>query len=207
MAQAKALQSKAPMNLGTITHQTTPKERRSKVQQKRLDKEGKQREEDSKTSGKLNGGRHTFSGPETTTGKFRDTNLRTPQKPAELEYKGTARKPQEPAGPAYKGTGGRPPRHESEKAKPHRKTQSRPSRVDEYLGTDEEDEGGSDGGHHSDESTDMEAGMMDMENEEQAALRIAKNEDEKELQMEMDAKKEKLARKKKLQQLATKTRR
>ena len=207
MAQAKALQSKAPTNLGTIRHQTTPKDRRSKVQQKRLDKGTKQGQEQSKATGNLNGGRRTISGPGTAAAKSGDSNLRSPKKPAEPEYKGTARSPKESTVPAYKGTAGRPTRHEPGKGRPH-KPQSRLSRMDEYLGTDEEDEGDyeGEGGYFSDESTDMEAGIMDMENEEQAALRIAKEEDERELRMEMEAKKEKLERKKKLQQLSSKTR-
>jgi hypothetical protein len=93
------------------------------------------------------------------------------------------------------------------------------SRQDEYLGTDEEDEGeGSEmagsGIDESDGSSDMEAGAFDIEREEQAALRAAKEDDAKELALEMKLKREKEARRKsaieerrnKLQTLANRAR-
>jgi hypothetical protein len=84
--------------------------------------------------------------------------------------------------------------------------------MDEYLATDEEEEGefGDYGNYddlYSDASSDMEAGFDDVWEEEDAALKSARKEDEQELQRETAAKKEKLERQKKLAALASRTKR
>lgn len=196
IAKAQALQTKAPTNLGLIRHQSAQKERLSKLQQKRLAKEGKQQE--GKKDGKVVGGR----GAGTAAGKLAAVKTQR-EKPAEPEYRGTARPPP-PREPVYKGTAGRPPRPLADK--PKGKLQARPSRRDEYLATDEEDEGefyDEPNEYFSDESEDMEAGYGDMFNEEAAAARIARREDEEQEKLEAALKKEKLERKKKLMQLSS----
>ena len=81
--------------------------------------------------------------------------------------------------------------------------------MDDYLGTDEEDEGDyadDNDDYYSDESSDMEARLDDVEGEEAAALKFARREDEEEWQAELAAKKEKMERKKKLASLASRAR-
>lgn len=120
-------------------------------------------------------------------------------------YKGTAKPTQTPEPPVYRGTAGLP----SNRGGSDRRPQARNSRQNEYLGTDEEDEGdlGDYDGYYSDASSDMEAGMDDVDREEAAALEFAKREDEKELRAEMAAKKEKLERQRKLAALASRNKR
>lgn len=120
-------------------------------------------------------------------------------------YKGTAKPTQTPEPPTYRGTAGLP----SNRGGSDRRHQSRNSRQNEYLGTDEEDEGDLGGydDYYSDASSDMEAGMDDVDREEAAALEFAKREDEKELRQEMAAKKEKLERQRKLAALASRSKR
>ena len=87
------------------------------------------------------------------------------------------------------------------------------SRRDEYLGTDEEDDSevddydmDDDGYGYSDESSDMEAGLDDIDMEEQKALRAAKEDDAKELAYETQLKREKEERKRRLQAMAKRSR-
>lgn len=77
--------------------------------------------------------------------------------------------------------------------------------MDDYLGTDEEDEGDYAGDYddYYSESSDMEAGLDDVEEEEAVALKSAQREDEKEWQAELAAKREKMERRKKLTALAS----
>lgn len=186
MAQAKAAQDKAPVQAGMFKHQAGPKERLSKVERKRRQEEEQAKEKQGRLGKKP-----------TTMASAKDNK----DKPArqrgteELSYKGTAKPTQTPEPPTYRGTAGLP----SKRGAYDRRHQSRNSRQNEYLGTDEEDEGeyGGYGGYedyYSDASSDMEAGMDDVDREEAAALKFAKREDEEELRQEMAAKKEKLAR-------------
>lgn len=194
MAQAQALQNKAPVKLGLIAHKSVQRERLSKMQQSRLAKEAKL-QEGKKGAKPL---RSPATGVKGVTGRLVDTKQR--EKPAEPEYKGTARPPP-PKEPVYKGTAGRP---SVATGKARGKPQARPSRRDEYLGTDEEDEGDfyEQDEYYSDESDDMEAGFDDVFEEEEAAKRIAQKEDERELKLEAALKKQKLERKNKLAQLS-----
>jgi hypothetical protein len=204
MAQAKALQSKVPTHVGLIKHQAAQKERLSKLQLKKMQKEAKQHGNGIAARGK--GQSAPYKG--TAAAAAAAAKLRSPlRKPPSPPYKGTSRTtPAKDSGPVYKGTAGRPPRHGIKNGMAGRKKTlaGRPSKVDRYLGTDEEDEGDyDDEEYYSDESMVMEAGIMDMEEEEQKALRIARAEDEAELKAEMAAKKAKEERKKKLQQLSS----
>ncbi|KAK2749767.1 hypothetical protein FQN55_003003 [Onygenales sp. PD_40] len=217
MLRAKALQEKAPMQVGMIKHQSVPKERLSKVQLKKRAMEAKQKEAE-EAKGRRNGMVASKSSTANgLAGKPNGARAALLKSRGESEYKGTARPPPAQSGPEYKGTAGLPGRHGSAPGGAHGRSQNRRSRApvrDEYLATDEEDEGDYYGAgdydqddYYSDESDDMEAGLLDVEEEEQRALRAAKLEDERELQAEIKAKNEKLERKKKLAALASKTRR
>ncbi|KAJ5232553.1 hypothetical protein N7468_005509 [Penicillium chermesinum] len=138
----------------------------------------------------------------------------TPSKPAQAirkssspeisTYKGTAKPASKaPELPAYRGTAGLAStrRHNDRRVNGRR-------RMNEYLGTDEEDEGdyGAYDDYYSDASSDMEAGFDDVLEEDAAALRSARLEDEKEQRLEEAAKKAKLERQKKLAALASRKR-
>lgn len=79
--------------------------------------------------------------------------------------------------------------------------------MDDYLGTDEEDEGeyANDYDDYYSESSDMEAGLNDVEREEASALKSAQREDEEEWQAELAAKKEKMDRRNKLSSLVSRS--
>ncbi|KAJ9492290.1 hypothetical protein VN97_g942 [Penicillium thymicola] len=194
MAQAKAKQETAPVGVGLLRHQAGPKERLTKVERKRrmMELQAKEKEE---RSGKKAGSGVSAKGKPVV--RQRDS-----EGPS---YKGTAKPTQTPEPPVYRGTAGLP----SNRGGSDRRPQSRNSRQNEYLGTDEEDEGdlGDYGDYYSDASSDMEAGMDDVDREEAAALEFAKREDEKELRAEMAAKKEKLERQRKLVALASRNKR
>jgi hypothetical protein len=193
MAQAKAKQEQAPAGVGLLRHKPLPKERLTKVERKRrmMEMQGKERE------ARL--GRKTESGA-TTKNK-----PAVRQRDSEgLSYQGTAKQTRTPEPPSYRGTLGLP----SKRGTNDRRQQSRNSRQNEYLATDEEDEGdygGYDDGY-SDASSDMEAGLDDVDREEAEALKYAKLEDEEARRQEMAAKKEKLERQRKLAALASRRR-
>lgn len=116
-----------------------------------------------------------------------------------------ARPPIHAPASSYKGTMGTSANRKQERAR-HRQ-----HRRDEYLGTDEEDisdegldeeEDGDDYG--SDVSSDMEAGAFELDEEENKALRTAKEEDSQQLAMELRLKREKEERRKRLTSLANK---
>ncbi|EEH33643.2 hypothetical protein PAAG_04692 [Paracoccidioides lutzii Pb01] len=219
MLRAKALQEKAPTQLGIIKHHSVSKEKQ--LQQKRKAMEAKQKGVEGQKGAE--GVKNKIN--ESSATKSSNTNGQQTQRSSaaraallksrgESEYKGTARPPPTPSAQEYKGTSGLPSRRASNNVRANgwgkKKAPHKPVR-DEYLGTDEEDEGEfyddyDERDYYSDESTDMEAGLMDVEEEEQRALRVAKLEDEKELQAELAAKREKMERKKKLAAL-TKSRR
>lgn len=198
MAQAKALQQQKPLVVGQIKHHTVVKERMSKARRERLQKEARQQELKAGRGKKL----AEFRASPSVPGKLRGEKSIIRKNSTEPEYKGTARPS---STPAYTGTAGLPSRRGSSApvTKPSKAQAARRPVRDEYLGTDEEDEGDDYGADdyyddYSDASSVMEAGVMDVEEEEQAALRAAKVEDEREMRAEMEAKKAKLERKKKL---------
>ncbi|KAJ5896310.1 uncharacterized protein N7473_005709 [Penicillium subrubescens] len=196
MKQAKAMQDKAPAQLGMLRHQKVSKERLSKVERKRRLEEAKAQEKAARS------GKRPAPGP-ATAGKP-TVKRRTPEP---LSYKGTAKPAPTPEPAGYRGTAGRQSHRGTTDRRPNGKR-----RMDEYLATDEEDE--SDFGDYgdydnlySDASSDMEAGFDDMREEEDAALRSARKEDEEEMRAEMAAKQQKLERQKKLAALASRTKR
>lgn len=195
MQRAKELQEKGPQNVGTILHQPVPKKdtRSWHEHQQRL-KEAK-----AEARARRAGKKYVPKRPPPPR------RLSQSQSPPVPSYKGTAKpakSAQTPEKPAYRGTAGLPAKRSSNE-RSHAKR-----RANEYLGTDEEDEGdyGDYDGHHSDASSDMEAGFGDVDHEEGAALKSAQWEDEKELRMEMAAKKEKLERQRKLAALVSRKR-
>ena len=192
MAQAKAMQDKAPANLGRIQHRVEQKEKLSKVERKR-----RQAQEQLKVKAERAGKR-----VDTPSSKGRPAVKKpSPEMPS---YKGTAKPAPAPEPPAYRGTAGLPASRHANDRRAHGKR-----RENEYLGTDEEDEGDYGGydDYYSDASSDMEAGFDDVADEEGAALKSAQREDEEELRQEMAAKKEKMERQRKLAALASRAKR
>jgi hypothetical protein len=193
MAKAKAVQKEAP-KIGVLKHQSAlPKEKISKSEKKRRVEEATAKEKEAARLGKKSGlGAGSAAAKSAVKhGVEASTKRREVEEPG---YKGTSRPPP----PAYKGTAGRAPRQGG------RDRHRAPPR-DEYLGTDEEDAGdyyNDYGDYYSDESSDMEAGLGDMEREEFAALRAAEKEDAEDMRREAEAKKAKLERKQKLTALA-----
>ncbi|KAL2004978.1 hypothetical protein VTN00DRAFT_2828 [Thermoascus crustaceus] len=203
MLKAKEVQQKAPTQVGMLKHQAVPKEKLSKAERKKRALEAMAKEKEARQGKKVGTASGASAGVK-AGGKPGEGGPVKRREPEENTYKGTAR-PTQPL-PTYKGTAGLPPRRQPndlQKRAPAR--YGRPARRDEYLGTDEEDEGdyyNDYDDYYSDESSDMEAGLEDVEQEEEAALRAAKKEDEEDIRAEMAAKREKLERKKKLAALA-----
>lgn len=195
MAGAKAAQEqKAKSEVGLIKHQATTKVRLSKSERR------KQEEGERAMKAKL--------GKQPQHNNKVDKKARLdPKKRPESTYKGTAK----PAAPisSYKGTAGLPSQHRSSSADLRHKGGKSSSRYDEYLATDEEDEGDEDmpdDGYESDASSDMEAGAFDVEEEESRALREARADDAREMALENKLKREKEERRRRLKALARKRR-
>jgi SPT2 chromatin protein len=198
MAEAKAAQEqRSKSQVGLIKHQATSKDRLSKSEKRKLEqgekaikaKLGKQPQHSSKVEKRA---------------------APVAKKRPESSYKGTAR-PAQPIS-AYKGTAGLPSQHRSTSTDVRHKGGKKATRYDEYLATDEEDEGEESGGGEmvdeeaSDASSDMEADAFDLEDEESRALREARADDARELALESKLKRDKEARRKKLEALARKRR-
>lgn len=202
MKKAKELQQKAPMTVGMLKHQAAPKEKLSKTERKRRASETQVKEKGSKLVGK--GSAISRAGVESKAGIVSTGKVRTPE---ETSYKGTARSTQPPPQPEYRGTAGLPSKRGLDSMRGQYRY-GRRSRMDEYLGTDEEDEGdyADDYDDYYSDDSDMEAGLEDVEQEEQEALKVARREDEEEYRAELAAKKAKMERQKKLAALATRRR-
>jgi SPT2 chromatin protein len=195
MAEAKAAQTKRTTSeVGLIKHQATSKVRISKTERR------KQEDVEKATKAKLGKQPHHNSRVE------KRVRLDVKKRP-ESSYKGTA-KPARPIS-SYKGTAGLPSKHRASSADSRQKGGKAPTKYDEYLGTDEEDEGDEsvvDDQYGSDASSDMEAGAFDVEQEESRALREAKADDAKEIALENKLKREKEERRRRLEVLAKKRR-
>jgi len=211
MARAKQAQStKTPSGLGTIKHQQTEKIKHSKLAERKKEEQQK---------GKIAIPAPGQNGRTGLNGKV-DPRRRSAS-PAKKGEQVRPKQPKAPSGPlhgppqakppmpAYKGTIGQTPKKSREEMR-----QKKSNRYDDYLGTDEEEDDfvEDDDGHgygqdepdyYSDASSDMEGGFDDVEKEERLALKAAKDDDQKELEIEMRLKKEKQAR---LQALARKNR-
>ncbi|PYI21987.1 hypothetical protein BO86DRAFT_352729 [Aspergillus japonicus CBS 114.51] len=197
MAKAKALQEKTPTQVGMFKHQAAAKEKLSKVERKKRATEAQTKEKDSR-SAKKPGATATAAG----SAKPGATKPVKKREPEELSYKGTSRPTPRPAQPEYRGTAGLPAKRNPNELRAQ--SRSKRSRMDEYLGTDEEDEGdyADDYDDYDSGSSDMEAGYDAMEEEEAAALAAARREDEEEWNAEQAAKQAKMERLKKLNALA-----
>jgi hypothetical protein len=200
MMKAKELQTKAPTQVGMFKHQPVAKEKLSKAERKRRAMEAQTKEKDSRVAKKPG----TVSGGATGT-RSGDGKLARKRENEDLAYKGTARPPQTPTQLEYRGTAGLPSRRGSQEPKAQSRASKR-ARMNEYLATDEEDEGDFADDDYYSASSDMEAGYDDVEEEEAAALAAARKEDEQELRAELAAKQEKLERRKKLAALVAKSR-
>ncbi|EED16039.1 conserved hypothetical protein [Talaromyces stipitatus ATCC 10500] len=192
MAKAKAVQKEAP-KVGVLKHQAAlPKEKISKTEMKRR-MEAIAKGKEAARPGKRHGVSPAPNAKRVDGKPGFDASAKK-REPEENAYKGTARSAQ----PSYKGTANLPARHKDADRR-------RAPRRDEYLGTDEEDEGDfydDYDDYYSDESSDMEAGYGDMEKEEIAALRAAQKEDEEDIRREAEAKRAKMERRQKLTALA-----
>ncbi|OAP63491.1 hypothetical protein AYL99_02718 [Fonsecaea erecta] len=202
MARAKQAQVERPQQsqIGLIKHQATNREKPSKLAERRRQEEGKAKGAKEKSGGGrlANGGKQQDKSRSASPAKKTD-HPKVPRAPRPPLHA--------PASSSYKGTIGTA----SGRSKPAAK---RGRRYDEYLGTDEEDDSDDMGGYGegeeddygSDASSDMEAGAFDVYEEEQEALKAAKEEDARELALENQLKREKEERRKKLMSLASKKR-
>jgi hypothetical protein len=195
MARAKqAQETKAQTSVGIIKHQATNREKVSKVAERKRLEEEKIKAAKEKTAGR--------SGISNRPEKRRSVS---PSKRDQPRVPKAPRPPLHAPVAAYKGTMG------ISAGKPRQTAAHKQNRYDEYLATDEEDnsdmEGygeGEEDGYGSDQSSDMEAGAFDIDMEESRAARAAREEDAKEQALELQLKREKEERKKKLMGLASK---
>ncbi|KAL4927637.1 uncharacterized protein BDV17DRAFT_266134 [Aspergillus undulatus] len=196
MAKAKAAQQNAPTQVGMFKHQSVPKEKLSKMERKKRLMEAQAKEKDGKQLKKAGA-----SSSVSTSARLGNTKALHKRDTEEPTYKGTARPPPPPPQPAYRGTANLPSRNGDRRQLKANKR----SRMDEYLGTDEEDEGdyADDYDDYYSESSDMEAGLDDVEEEEAKALAAARREDEEDIRAEAAAKQAKMERRKKLATLAS----
>ncbi|EXJ74233.1 uncharacterized protein A1O5_02529 [Cladophialophora psammophila CBS 110553] len=201
MARAKQAQVDRTQQsqVGLIKHQATNREKPSRLAERRRQEEAKSKVVNEKSSG----------GRLATGGKRQDKSrsVSPAKKTDQPKVPKVARPPlHAPPSSAYKGTMGTA----SGRSKPAAK---RGSSYNEYLGTDEEDVSDDMDGYGEDEedyasdvSSDMEAGAFEVDEEEQRALRTAKEEDARELALETQLKREKEERRRKLMNLAGKKR-
>ena len=192
MEKAKAAQEAAKATgASSIKHKTAQK--LTKRERRRLLEEAKEQEKAAK-GGKIPQGHRSRSGTP-VTGK-----PGLSKKKPEIAYKGTMKKAPEP--PSFKGTM-RAAGSDSTREKEKKKGQAQ----DKYGGyaswsdlddaEDEEEEG-----YDSEGSSDMEGGFNAVEEEEMLALRSARKEDQEAFEEEERHKREKLERKRKLQELS-----
>ncbi|KAL6238722.1 hypothetical protein BDW75DRAFT_200812 [Aspergillus navahoensis] len=195
MAQAKAAQQNAPTQIGMFKHQPVPKEKLSRMERKKRLMEAQAKEKESKLAKKAG----APSG--VSAAKLGGSKPLLKREQEEPTYKGTARPTS--TEPVYRGTANLPSRNGVRRGQFR---SNKRSRMDDYLGTDEEDEGeyANEYDDYYSESSDMEAGIDDVEAEEAAALAAARREDEEDMRAEAAAKKEKMERRKKLAMLASK---
>ncbi|KAL9085733.1 MAG: hypothetical protein Q9165_007482 [Trypethelium subeluteriae] len=200
LEKAKAAQA-AKSSVGIIKHK--PIERLQKKDRLALKAEasGRKKPHDAKSTPSNKDARNGFKSEDASKVKL---------KPADSAYKGTMR-PSAAAPTAYKGTM-RPSASTTSLAKGHSsasdKSRSKEkgrmagyasySEADSFDEEDDEEleEEEEEGGYGSDMSSDMEAGMDDVFDEEQMSLRVARKEDDEALKEENELKARKEARKK-----------
>jgi len=199
MAKAKlAQEQRGPSQVGIIKHQAATKEKAPKSHLADRQKEDAVERHGRPT--KPNGAR----------GKSSDQNVSPAKRPELPKSAAFARQPPRLLS-TYKGTMGLQRYKSAPSTDPRRTGGKRTSRMDEYLGTDEEDEGDYDDDHQgsdydSNESSDMEAGMFDIDREEEKALKQAREDDAREEAVLKKHEKEKSERRRKMEALASKQR-
>ncbi|KAF2238103.1 hypothetical protein EV356DRAFT_564295 [Viridothelium virens] len=199
LEKAKAAQA-AKSSVGIIKHK--PIERLQKKDRLALKAEASGRK-------KPHAAKPAPSSKDTRNGVKSEDASKVRPKPAESGYKGTMR-PSAAAPTAYKGTmrasastpnlaKGRPsaPDKTRSKEKGRMAGYASYSEADSYDDEDDEEleEEEEEGGHGSDMSSDMEAGMDDVFDEEQLSLRVARKEDDEALKEENELRARKEARK------------
>ncbi|KAG8628455.1 hypothetical protein KVT40_004328 [Elsinoe batatas] len=183
--------------VGEIRHIKVEKKHLSRREKERLAAEAKAAQKDPKLKGTLqSAGRSRDGTPVTANGKVVD-----PKKKVDTGYKGTMRPAAAATAPAYKGTmrpGGAPKAAPPPK-RPRPGEQSRYKYAEDYSDEEEDDE--EDDGYDS-ASSDMEAGLNEIDQEELISAKVARREDEEALREEEELKRQKLERKRKLQALS-----
>jgi len=190
---ARAKQNQATIaTLGVIKHKQT--EKLSKKERERLAQEAAEKAKASAVKKVGNGAR---------TGSAEPGPQRPGEQPKEkrkvvdLGYTGTARPKAKSAEPQYKGTMGLPRPGQVRKPMGAQKEAPRYSRYADYSDEDLDEEE-----DYESDLSDMEAGLDDVEEEEEMALREAKKDDAREKAIENELKRQKQERKHKLSALA-----
>lgn len=211
MARAKAAQEQRGQNqVGIIKHQAAIREKTSRMMERRKEEEDKKK------------GLKSKLGPRFRPGdRIEKRRSASPTKGKEVvDARSTKPRVTQQSVSSYRGTMGLSSRkvQDQRDSKPprirRRIERKRHSRYDEYLGTDEEDDSeildaemDEEEDNNSQESSDMEAGAFDLEQEERKALKTAKEEDARELALEQSLKQEKEERRRRLQAMARKEKR
>ena len=212
LARAKASQQQRGLNqVGMIKHQPGLKDKASKLAERQKKPDNGQKTSSMRAASQV----------------ARNGNVGTSEGVRQIKPQPSLKTGDDPSGsPAlskpkstYKGTmgrSGRKTKHGSPlNAVPRSQSRRHQSaRYDDYLGTDEEedsdvaddDDTGGNSGYDSEGSSDMEAGVSDLEAEETRALKAAKADDAKELALEQKLKREKEERKRRLQAMVNKGR-
>ncbi|KAG9578252.1 hypothetical protein KCU77_g13179, partial [Aureobasidium melanogenum] len=190
---------------GQIKHKPveklTKKDRQRLVEEARAAQKGKPLPKDAKAGLKARGkSAEPLADPKT------GVSAKDKRKPVEVAYKGTMRS-NAPAAPAYRGTMGGPG-GAARKPLPKAPASSRSGygagrRYASYSDEEEEDED-EELEDDYESGSDMEAGVDEMYEEEEASARIARREDALALAEENELKRQKLERKRKLEELASK---
>lgn len=224
MARAKTASETVKSTVGVIKHR--PRDAVSMKKEILLQKKGlKKRPSPDPRDGLRHGMSANKTGPQSTTNLGAKNNPESRPRRKTLSppaYRGTAAPIKRQS--SYKGTmkparspgtlsAGRKNSAPADSRLARSRSTSMGRRVDRsnrYLSEDEEDilneedefgDGGREGGYEE-SSDDMEAGFSDVEEEETIAAKTAKKEDEEQLRIELQMKREKGERKRKLEQLA-----
>lgn len=199
MARAKAAAAKETLaSAGTIKHKQT--EKLSRKERLALQEAAKAKGKAGTLGGKNKVGERIQVSDRSRTGSS-EAAARKPgepvkekRKPVDLGYKGTMRPVS--AEPQYKGTMGlaRP----GQTRRPVSKASRAPARGPRYASYSEEEE---EDDYESDVSSDMEAGVFDVDQEEAEALKVARKEDAREAAAEAEHRRQKAERKKMLEKM------
>lgn len=186
MARAKAAQE-ASRTVGSIKHK--PVEKLSKKD--KLAQEAEAKAKQGTAAASRAAPKAQAKGPEPKNSKPSEPEKK---KPADLGYQGTMR----PSPSTYQGTMNKGSALKSRSGSYDRSRSTSlgarpPPKRYSYYGEDDED---MDDEEDYDSESDMEAGVFDVDREEQEALRIARREDELALKEEEELKRKKLERKK-----------